>query len=103
MDLPHTTGNENSDFSSFHNLNYSDKHIPVTSNVTQDGEVKTVMTLKRRDVQLFMKRLRDKQPKSCAKIKYYCAGEYGGRTRRPHYHLILLNAATVPSIRAPGY
>lgn len=83
----------------FITLTYSDNNVPVTSNVDFEGTIQTVMTLQKRDVQLFMKRLRDKQSNSCAKIKYYCAGEYGGRTRRPHYHIILLNAETVPSIQ----
>lgn len=46
-------------------------------------------TLRKRDFQLFMKRLR--------KItgyphKYYAVGEYGSKTRRPHYHAILFGA-----------
>lgn len=43
----------------------------------------------KRDVQLWLKRLRKKiQPK---KIKYYLVGEYGTKTMRPHYHAILFN------------
>lgn len=48
------------------------------------------MNLHKRHCQLFMKRLR-KLNKN-AKIKYYIAGEYGGRTLRPHYHMLLFNA-----------
>lgn len=47
-------------------------------------------TLVKRDVQLFLKRLRKAiEP---LKIKYFCCGEYGERedaTHRPHYHLIV--------------
>lgn len=39
------------------------------------------------DIQLFMKRLR--KMFTGKEIRYYCAGEYGERTKRPHYHLIL--------------
>jgi hypothetical protein len=48
------------------------------------------MSLEKRDVQLFFKRLRKA---SSTKIKYYVAGEYGGKTKRPHYHAIIFNAA----------
>lgn len=38
-----------------------------------------------RDVQLFMKRLR----KECGRVRYFFAGEYGGKFGRPHYHGLL--------------
>lgn len=40
-------------------------------------------------IQLWLKRFR----KLIAphKIRYFCVGEYGGRLRRPHYHLLLFN------------
>jgi len=47
------------------------------------------MQISKRDPQLFMKRLRKANEQ---KIRYYLCGEYGGRTWRPHYHLILFNA-----------
>jgi hypothetical protein len=52
------------------------------------------MTLKKEDVQLFFKRLRKAHEKKQNKkpIKYFAAGEYGGRTNRPHWHIILFNA-----------
>lgn len=67
--------------------------------ITKNG----FMGLSKRDCQLFIKRLRkahenyynsDKsrlvgEPKP---IKYYLCGEYGGKTYRPHYHIILFNA-----------
>ena len=45
-------------------------------------------TLQKSDVQKFIKRLRHQNTK---KIKYYCVGEYGPNTYRPHYHLIMFN------------
>lgn len=46
-------------------------------------------SLSKRDYQLFMKRLRKKFPD--VKISYLLSGEYGDKTMRPHYHMILFN------------
>lgn len=46
-------------------------------------------TLKKKDYQDFMKRLRKTIKNS--KIKYYACGEYGTNTHRPHYHAIMFN------------
>jgi len=44
-------------------------------------------SLIKRDVQLFVKRLRkDQDARGLAKIRYYLVGEYGDQTKRPHYH-----------------
>lgn len=53
------------------------------------------MTLSKRDIQLWFKKLRklNKQP-----LKYYLVGEYGGKTLRPHYHLILFNLEDIEYI-----
>jgi len=72
--------------SHFITLTYDTEHVPFTKNGFMD--------LKKRDLQLFFKRLRKchiADPKY--PIKYYAAGEYGGKTNRPHYHIILFNAA----------
>lgn len=55
-----------------------------------------ILYLSKSDVQLFIKRLRKnistyvKQSiiTGNAGIRYYCIGEYGGTTKRPHYHLL---------------
>lgn len=65
----------------FLTLTYDTGHVPITKN--------GFMTLNKRDVQLFMKRLRKV---SREKLRYYVCGEYGGKTNRPHYHMILFNA-----------
>lgn len=44
------------------------------------------LSLRHRDYQLFMKRLRKSTKK---KISYYMAGEYGSNHRRPHFHACL--------------
>lgn len=51
------------------------------------GNSHTSFSLSKRSVQLFMKRLRRKFPDQ--EIRYFACGEYGSKTRRPHYHLIL--------------
>ena len=45
--------------------------------------------LHKRDIQLFMKRLRKQCDKENIKLKYFVAGEYGFQKHRPHYHMIL--------------
>lgn len=58
-------------------LTYDDQYLPPT--------------IRRQDVQLWLKRLRKNH-----KIRYYACGEYGEQFGRPHYHAILfgLNAET---------
>lgn len=65
------------ELSSFVTLTYDDRHLPEN------------MSLRKRDLQLFMKRLRfyDKQDG----IRFYACGEYGSETWRPHYHVLLFN------------
>lgn len=64
----------------FVTLTYS----PENTRITPKG----YMTCTKRDVQLFMKRLRKM---NAEKLKYYAVAEYGGKTDRPHYHIILFN------------
>ncbi len=45
-------------------------------------------TLVKKDFQDFFKRLRKKTNN---KLKYYACGEYGTKTKRPHYHAIVFN------------
>jgi len=60
----------------FLTLTYDNEHIPKGG------------TLVKRDMQLFMKRLRERRPET---VRFYGCGEYGEDTRRPHYHLLLFN------------
>lgn len=61
----------------FITLTYDERHVRRTA----DGR----LSLRFRDVQLFLKRLR----KAKHYAKYVCVGEYGGQTKRPHYHMLL--------------
>lgn len=68
----------------FLTLTYSDNVVPKSPT----GQP----TLCKEDVQLFMKRLRKENAKcSDYSLRYYLVGEYGTKTKRPHYHIILFN------------
>ena len=73
----------------FITLTYDDENLPRSFN--------GLPTLKSRDFQHFMMRLRThinthiKNKKDRPKIKYYACGEYGSHTERPHYHAIVFN------------
>lgn len=72
----------------FVTLTYNDEHAPVSYYVDDStGEAFTSLTLRKRDFQLFIKRLRKAFPED--KIRYFASGEYGEHTMRPHYHAIL--------------
>lgn len=61
---------------SFLTLTYSEENLKSNS-------------LNKRDIQLFMKRLRRKYPEE--KIRFFQCGEYGDQFDRPHHHIILFN------------
>lgn len=64
----------------FITFTYDDKHLPV------DG-------LQKKDVQLFFKRIRSRLSYNRIpnELRYLAVGEYGSKTARPHYHMILWN------------
>lgn len=59
----------------FLTLTYNDEHLPVDHSVS------------RREIQLFMKRLR--KALFPRKVRFFACGEYGKKLHRPHYHLII--------------
>lgn len=61
----------------FLTLTYDDAHLPINEN----GQP----YLRKRDLQLFMKRLR----RNIGDFRYFASAEYGENTHRPHFHLIL--------------
>ena len=63
----------------FVTLTYRNKDLPR-------GEC-GIPSLRLEDLQKFFKRLRKRF--TGRRIRYYCAGEYGPRTHRPHYHGII--------------
>lgn len=68
----------------FATLTYSPEYIPVSM---FDDNDEPIYTLDKRDVQLFLKRLRRHfEPRE---VRFYLSGEYGDSTHRPHYHAII--------------
>lgn len=83
----------------FVTLTYDDQHVPGINHETgeiirgayykrQGSDLKENQTLWYEDIQKFLKRLRKASEPG---LRYFCAGEYGEHTGRPHYHLILFN------------
>lgn len=63
----------------FVTLTYADAHLHWSSGIPQ---------LKKSHLQEYFKKLR----KAGYKLRYYAVGEYGARTYRPHYHVILFGS-----------
>lgn len=59
----------------FITLTYDDEHLPPGAELCK------------RDLQLFLKRLRKRN----AGIRYFAIGEYGTEKGRPHYHAVIFN------------
>lgn len=104
-----------SNTSHFITLTYEGDHLPIHEAANSDGELIYQFQLSKRDLQLFMKRLRkshstlvqnylkiNNKIASTKKLRYYAVGEYGTETKRPHYHLLLfnLNPATLLEIKS---
>lgn len=80
----------------FLTLTYDESELPRNS--------KGYPTLDKHHVQAFIKRLRKySRKKGNSRIRYYAAGEYGGQTERPHYHLIIFNASVKNIEKAWSY
>ena len=72
----------------FATFTYDDDHVPRTYYPDPEtGEAIPALTLKKRDFQLLMKRIRKRFGED--HIRFFMAGEYGSQTFRPHYHAIL--------------
>lgn len=69
----------------FITLTYDEKHVKRTA---------YGLSLRFRDVQLFLKKLR----KAKYYAKYICVGEYGSQTKRPHYHMLLWTDCPVDAL-----
>lgn len=74
----------------FITLTYDTDHVPITPNL--------FLSLRYRDLQLYFKRVRkahDQHAKAtntdAPRIKYYAVGEYGAKSKRPHYHVLVFD------------
>lgn len=64
--------------STFVTLTYDNKHLPPNNSLVKP------------DLQNFMKRLRHETGPG---LRFFACGEYGDKSNRPHYHVLLLNAS----------
>lgn len=75
-----------SPFAYFFTLTYRDSDLPICiCSVPLRCEIPT---LSKRDIQLFLKRLRKNTGVKC---KYHIVGEYGPSSLRPHYHGLIFS------------
>lgn len=85
-------------------LTYDDVHLPTNTLINREtGECTFVGTLRHKDIQDFLKRVRkayfsglkdDKGNlliKGHVGIRNFGCGEYGDKHQRPHYHVVLFN------------
>lgn len=77
-------------------LTYDDTHlesllVPTVDKAT--GEITTTPSLYKKDLQDFLKRLRERWHRIYKHngIRYYGCGEYGEKYHRPHYHITIFN------------
>lgn len=78
----------------FVTLTYNDQSIPFNEHEQA--------TLNYEDIQKFFKRLRKRESQQGNEqtIKYYAVGEYGCKTHRPHYHIILFNCMDINNVES---
>lgn len=67
----------------FVTVTYDENHVPTV--VDKDtGEICQV--LRKSDIQSYIKRLR-----TYSNLRFFCVGEYGEKSKRPHYHLLIFD------------
>lgn len=86
--------NKTSTNSQFITLTYNDENLTYNKGINiKTGEIVYNPTLVKKDLQLFIKKLRRHYDyhKIENNIRYFACGEYGDEHNRPHYHLIVFN------------
>lgn len=87
----------NSEHNYFITFTYDDLHIPIPTETEYNGQTYVndgtwLGSLYPEDISKFINSLRKYfERKGHTGIKYFYAGEYGETTKRPHYHMILMN------------
>lgn len=79
------------------------KTCMVTYTLRDDNITRTStgkMTLSHEHIKKTIKRLRyyEKMEGNNQPIRYFCVGEYGGKTKRPHHHIIFFNVNNFQNI-----
>lgn len=72
--------------------------LPLFVTLTYDNDHLPSCGVNKRDVQLFLKRLRKRL--DVPNIRYIACAEYGSNTHRAHYHLLLYNFPSVTTVQA---
>lgn len=101
----------------FVTLTYNDQNVPISDfpieydlNTGEPLDYDKAQTLRKKDLQKFIKNLRSSLNRipgkldskgnpiyykvgdpEYKKIRYFASGEYGSKSKRPHYHLIIFN------------
>lgn len=69
-------------------LTYDPQFLPVAYN---EDAMEWQSYVEKREVQLFLKRLRKACPEFKKSLRYFAVGEYGGDYNRAHYHVLLMS------------
>lgn len=87
------------EFNYFVTLTYDDFSIPRGEFIDFKGDIYD-SNLCRRDVQLFIKNLREweRTVNNRTGIKVFYCGEYGDRMGRPHYHICIFGCSEIPDL-----
>lgn len=76
----------------FLTLTYNDDNLPKEFHNPKTGQIYEANSLNPSHIKKFINTLRKTiERRGGEKIRYYCCGEYGDKTNRPHYHLALFN------------
>lgn len=77
------------EFNEMLTLTYDEENLPITTTEEVAEGVKIYATLVKKDVQDFLKRLRQHwlREYNWQGIRFYMCGEYGEKFGRPHYHI----------------